>query len=407
MRLFPVLLTVFIDSLGFGLVYPIFSVLLMNPEQGFLPVNTSLAMRGWLFGLLVSGFCLGQFFGGPVLGALSDYKGRKKILLLTLWLATATYALTAIGIVFESIIVIFISRLLGGVAAGNWSVAQTVIVDTSTGEEKPKNFGLLGMAWGTGFVIGPYLGGKLSDPSICAIFNLTTPFFAASFLCLLNIVLLVWRMQESLPAIQITKISLITGIHQLREAFTSGKLRSLFFMMFVFCIGWGFFTEFCPIFLIRKFHFSGSEIANFYASIGLWIAFCQGLVIRPFLRWFSPNTLILTALLGMGCTLIIMAFIEVKFFLYCMLPALAFFEALLFPSATTIVSNVSDKQSQGHILGIYNSVQWAAIGLTPLFSGSFVAIYPYLPFAIGAMSMFFALIVFIANNRPKILSIKK
>ncbi|PWU15560.1 MAG: hypothetical protein C5B45_02250 [Chlamydiae bacterium] len=407
MRLLPVLLTVFIDSLGFGLVYPIFSVLLMNPEQGVLPAHTSLAMRGWLFGLLVSGFCLGQFFGGPVLGALSDHKGRKKILLLTLWLATATYALTAMGIVFENIIVIFISRLLGGVAAGNWSVAQTVIVDTSAGEEKTKNFGLLGMAWGTGFVIGPYLGGKLSDPSIYAIFNLTTPFFAASFLCLLNIVLLVWRMQESLPAIQFTKISLITGVHQLREAFTSDKLRSLFFMMFVFCIGWGFFTEFCPIFLIQKFHFSGSEIANFYASIGLWIAFCQGLVIRPFLRWFSPNILILTALFGMGCTLIIMTFIKVKFFLYCMLPALAFFEALLFPSATTIVSNVSNKQSQGHILGVYNSVQWAAIGLTPLFSGSFVAVYPYLPFVVGAMSMFFAFIVFIANNRSKILSIKK
>ncbi|MDR2539740.1 MAG: MFS transporter [Chlamydiales bacterium] len=330
MRLFPVLVTVFIDSVGFGLVYPIFSVLLMNPEEGFLSVNTSLAIRGWLFGLLVSGFCLGQFFGGPILGALSDYKGRKKILLLTLWLAACTYACTAFGIIFESIIVIFISRLLGGVAAGNWSVAQTIIADTSTEEEKAKNFGLLGMAWGTGFVIGPYLGGKFSDSSICAFFHLTTPFWLASVLCLLNIALLLWGMQESRLAVQWTKISLATGIHQLKEAFTSNHLRGLFFVMFVFCIGWGFFTEFCPIFLIRRFHFSGSEIANFYASIGLWIAFCQGLVIRPFLRWFSPHVLIPIALLGMSCTLIAMAFIKVKFFLYCMLPALAFLKHCFF-----------------------------------------------------------------------------
>ncbi|MGL5627434.1 MAG: MFS transporter [Candidatus Rhabdochlamydia sp.] len=399
MRLFPVLLIVFIDSLGFGLVYPIFSVLLMNPEQGFLPVHTSLAMRGWLFGLLVSGFCLGQFFGGPILGALSDYKGRKKILLLTLWIAACTYALAAIGIVFKSIILIFVARLLGGLAAGNWSVAQTVVVDTSTEKEKSTNFGLLGMAWGTGFVIGPFLGGKLSDPSVLAIFNLTTPFWAAAFLCLFNIVLLIWRLQESLPAIQVEKISLMTGIQQLKEAFTTVKLRGLFLVMFIFCIGWGFFTEFCPISLIQKFHFNGAEIANFYASMGLWIAFCQGLAIRPFLRWFSPNTLILTALIGMGFTLTIMAFINIKFFLYCILPALAFFEALLFPSTTTIVSNVSDKKLQGHILGVYNSVQWAGIGLTPLFSGSFVAIYPYLPFVVGATAMFFALMVFIANNK--------
>jgi DHA1 family tetracycline resistance protein-like MFS transporter len=399
MRLFPVLLVVFIDSLGFGLVYPIFSVLLMNPEQGFLPIHTSLAMRGWLFGLLVSGFCLGQFFGGPILGALSDYKGRKKILLLTLWIAACTYALAAIGIIFKSIILIFFARLLGGLAAGNWSVAQTVVVDTSTEKEKPMNFGLLGMAWGTGFVIGPFLGGKLSDPSVLAIFNLTTPFWVAACLCLFNIVLLIWKLQESLLVVQVGKISLMAGIQHLKEAFTSVKLRGIFLVMFIFCIGWGFFTEFCPISLIQKFHFNGAEIANFYASLGLWIAFCQGLVIRPFLRWFSPNTLIFTALIGMGCTLTIMTFINVKFFLYCILPALAFFEALLFPSTTTIVSNISDKQSQGHILGVYNSVQWAGIGLTPLFSGSFVAMYPYLPFVVGATAMFFALIVFIANNK--------
>lgn len=404
MRLFPVLLTVFIDSLGFGLVYPIFSVLLMNPEQSFLPIQTSLALRGWIFGLLVSGFCIGQFFGGPILGALSDKKGRKKILVFTLWLAAFTYALTAAGIIFQSVMIIFISRLLGGVAAGNWSVAQTVIVDTSVATEKTKNFGLLGMAWGTGFVIGPYLGGKLSDPSLFAFFSLTTPFWVAFGLCLLNVVLLLWKLEESLPAIQTTKISLFTGIHQLKAAFTSVKLRGLFLVMFVFCIGWGFFTEFCPICLIQKFHFNGSEIANFYASIGLWIAFCQGVAIRPFLKRFSPNSLILTALIGMGCTLTIMCFIKVKIYLYFMLPALGFFEALLFPSATTIVSNISGKESQGQVLGIYNSVQWAAIGLTPLFSGSFVAIYPYLPFTVGATAMFFALVLFVTDRQKKIIS---
>lgn len=87
-----------------------------------------------------------------------------------------------------------------------------------------------------------------------------------------------------------------------------------------------------------------------------------------------------------------------------MLPALGFFEALLFPSATTIVSNVSCRESQGQVLGIYNSVQWAAIGLTPLFSGSFVAIYPYLPFTVGAAAMFFALILFVANRQKKLVS---
>ncbi|QZA58465.1 hypothetical protein [Candidatus Rhabdochlamydia porcellionis] len=114
-------------------------------------------------------------------------------------------------------------------------------------------------------------------------------------------------MQESLPGIQYIEISLATGIQQFKETFTSDKLRNLFLGMFIFLPA-GFFTEFCPIFLIRKFHFNGSEIANFYASIGLWIAFRQGLVIRLFLRWFSPDALILIDLFRMGCILIIMGF---------------------------------------------------------------------------------------------------
>jgi DHA1 family tetracycline resistance protein-like MFS transporter len=280
-------------------------------------------------------------------------------------------------------------------------VAQTVVVDTSGETERTKNFGLLGMAWGTGFVIGPYLGGRFSDSSLCAIFTLTTPFWIACFLCVVNIIFLLRKLEESLPTIQATKISLSTGIQQLKEAFSSEKLGAIFLVIFVFCIGWGFFTEFCPIFLIQKFHFTGAEIANFYASIGLWIALCQGLIIRPFLQRFSPRSLIIISLMGMGCILTIMCFINIKYFLYSLLPGLCFFEALLFPSTATIVSNCSDKGSEGQVLGIYNSVQWAAIGLTPLFSGSFVALNPYLPFIVGSIAMFCALILFIANNGQK------
>ncbi|MES2121150.1 MAG: MFS transporter, partial [Chlamydiota bacterium] len=166
MRFLPLLMTVFIDSLGFGLVYPIFSSLILTPEQSILPTETSVAIRGLLFGMLVSAFCVGQFFGGPILGALSDRLGRKKILIASLWLAVIAYLLAGLGIVIHSIALLFVGRLLSGWGASNWSIAQSIIVDQSSVEEKSKNFGLLGMAWGTGFVIGPFMGGKLSDPAI-------------------------------------------------------------------------------------------------------------------------------------------------------------------------------------------------------------------------------------------------
>ena len=79
MHLIPILLTVFIDALGFGLVFPIFSPMIVSNEVGIFPPDSSLALRGLVFGLLVSAYCVGQFFGGPLLGSLSDRLGRKKV----------------------------------------------------------------------------------------------------------------------------------------------------------------------------------------------------------------------------------------------------------------------------------------------------------------------------------------
>jgi DHA1 family tetracycline resistance protein-like MFS transporter len=252
MRFLPLLFTVFIDSLCFGLVFPIFSALIMNPEQSILPMETTLNMRGWLYGILISAFCVGQFFGGPVLGALSDRMGRKKVLLITLWINFATCLIAGFSILAQSVIFLLIARLLNGGSAANWSIAQSIIVDRSSEEEKTKNFGLLGMAWGTGFVIGPFVGGILTEPDFIFGGALTTPFWFSAALCLLNILLLKKRLEESLPSNQMAKISWMAGIHHLKKAFASVKLRSIFLMMFIFCVGWGFFTEFSPIFLMHR-----------------------------------------------------------------------------------------------------------------------------------------------------------
>lgn len=395
MRFLPLLLTVFIDSLCFGLVFPIFSALIMNPEQSILPADTSISMRGWLYGLLISAFCLGQFFCGPVLGALSDRLGRKKVLLATLWICFGTCLLAGVGILAQSVILILIARLFHGGAAANWSIAQSIIVDNSTEEEKAKNFGLLGMAWGTGFVIGPFAGGILTAPDF--IFNgaLVTPFWFAAGLCLINIVMLVKYLEESLPVNRLAKVSLMAGIHHLKKAFTTPKLRSIFLMMFIFCLGWGFFTEFSPVFLIRHLGYELGEVANFYAWIGLWIAICQGILIRPFLKRFSPEVLLPCALVGLAIVLPLMLVVHETWTLFAILPFLAFFDSLIFPTASTLVSNLSDKDAQGEVLGIHNSIQWAAIGFAPLFTGSAVALIPHLPITVACVAMLIAAVVFL------------
>lgn len=393
MHFFALLFTVFIDSLGFGLVFPIFSPLIVNNEGGIFSPEVSLAMRGLIFGLLVSAYCFGVFFGGPVLGAVSDRIGRKKLLVGAMWMAFIGYIAACFGVAFQILWILFVARVLGGISAGSFAVAQSVIADISNAENKTKNFGLVGTAYWTGFVIGPFMGGKLAS------YGFTIPFAIAGFFCLLNALLLQFKFKESFTRIVNTKINWFYGISQIRKAFSFGGLRGIFTVMFISCVGWGFFTEFSPIFLNRYLGYQIGQIANFYAWIGLWIAFSQGLLIRPLLRWISPQRLLAVGLLGLCVVLAVMFKFNQNVDLLWFIPFIAFFQAFIFPSAATLVSNLGTPETQGEILGIHNAVQSAAIAIPPLFSGSLVALYPHLPVTVGSVSMLIAFVVFMIVSR--------
>lgn len=386
MSLLPILFAVFIDSLGFGLVIPIFSPLIVNNEGEIFADEVSIAVRGMIFGLLVSSFCVGQFFAGPVLGTLSDRRGRKKILMVTIWMALFGYLIAACGIWLKSLFLLFSARVLCGIAAGNFGVAQSVVANQYQEKERAKNFGLVGMAWWTGFIVGPYVGGKLS------LLGHSAPFTVSAFFCLLSALFLKWKMQETplSTAIEEKPINFLAGALQVKKAFQMAHLRWLFIIMFIVNLGWGFFTEFSPVFLIRYWEFDLEQIANFYAWMGLWIALCQGLLIRPFLKRISLETVLVIALFAMGALLPLMLWMEKTGGMFWLIPWIALAEALIFPSAATLVSNWSRKEVQGEVLGIHNSVQWAAIGITPMFSGSLVALYPHLPITVGSVAMFCA-----------------
>lgn len=396
MRIFPLLLTVFIDSLGFGLVFPIFSPMIVSNEEGMFSPEVSLVIRGLIFGLLVSSYCIGQFFGSPLLGALSDKMGRKKVLVWSMWMAFLGYIMAGLGVIFQNLWLLFLARIVAGVSAGNFAVAQSFIADVSTKDNKTKNFGLVGMSCWSGFVIGPFLGGKF------AAYGFTFPFAIAALICLFNALLLLFRVTETHVSKNEGKIQLLAGVYQIRKAFTAPELRGIFGVMFIISLGWGFFTEFSPIFLIQRLGCNTGQIANFYAWVGLWIATCQGLLIRPLLKRFNPKRLMAIGIFAMGLLLPFMLAFKGYSGLFLLVPFIAFAQALIFPNAATLVSNLSSNETQGEILGIHNSVQWAAIAFPPLFSGSFVALYPHLPITVGSISMFVAFVAFIWIYRTKV-----
>jgi DHA1 family tetracycline resistance protein-like MFS transporter len=392
MKLFTLLFTVLIDSLGFGLIFPLLSPLVMSGDGGVLSEGASLAARGLVFGVLISAFCAGQFLGSPFLGALSDRLGRKKVLLFAIALGALSYLLSAGAVMIHSIFFLLLGRFLAGVSAGNYAVVQSVVADSISEEERAKNFGLINMAWGLGFIIGPFVGVKLTH--LFSEMNMLMPFLFAALRCGVNALFVSWKLSETLQARQSEPLTLWIAGQRVKRAFQIRELRGVFVAIFIFSFGWGFFTEFSPLFLIRTFNFGVDEIGSFYAFVGVCVALCQGLLIRPFLKRFTAQQLFLGALLGLSGVLGLLLFVRTPLLFFCMMPIVALPEALIGPTSSSIVSKLAGQQNQGEVLGMYNSVQWAGIGIAPLFAGSLVALYPHLPMSVASVCMLGAFLAF-------------
>ncbi len=382
------LFTVFIDSLGFGLVFPLLSPLLME-NGGIFASDLSFSTRGLIFGSLASIYCLGQFFGSPFLGRLSDCRGRKKVLIGTLWLACFAYLLGSLAIVYKSIVLLFVSRLLCGISAGNYPVAQSMIVDMVPPENRVRGFGLINMAWGTGFILGPFLGGRFS------VFGFSTPFLFAALVCLITALLALWKLKETFASKEMLKFNMWEGITNIKKGFKNPFLKGLFYSLFIYSIGWGFFTEYSSLFLLKRLSFDVESIANFYAYAGLWIALSQGVLIRPFAKRFSPQILLRGAFVLLALSFPLMLYCKNFYHIMWVLPLISFSESIVGPASSVLVSSLASKENQGEMLGISQSIKSAGVGLAPLFSGSLVALHLHLPITIPAICTVLSLILFL------------
>lgn len=394
--LFPLFFTVFLDLLGIGIIIPIIAPLLLNPFSGVLPTATSEDMRTIILGFLIAAYPLAQFFGAPILGALADRHGRKRVLILSLIGTLIGYVIFAYGVMSENIWLLFASRALDGFTGGNISIVQSAIADISDEKTKAKNFGLIGMAFGVGFVVGPYVGGKLADPHIVSWFSFSTPFWCAALLTAVNIALVVWRVSETVRERRERPVSLFTGVRNVSRAFTLPRLRVLFLTMFLFAFGFNFFTQFFQVYLIQQFQMTQSQIGDVFAYIGIWIAIAQGGITRPVSMRFNQQQILRWSLILLACALPTLLIPQESWGLLIVLPFVAVFNGLAQPNATSLISNAADAQSQGEILGINQSIQAIAQAIPPILAGFIVNIHSYLPITISGISIFFAWVIFVA-----------
>lgn len=394
--LFVALFVVFVDYMGIGLIYPLFSTMLFDTSLTLLPPSTSNEMRGFILGVLLALMPFAQFFSSPIWGALSDAKGRKPPLIWSLLLVLLGYLVSTAGVVFSSIVTLLISRLILGFAAGNTSIVQATIVDISSPQEKSKNFGLYSMALGLGFTLGPFFGGFLGG------YGYDLPFVFASLVIALNLLVGAFFFKETHHLRFTRKLSWTMGLVQLKKAFLVKGIRSVLLASFLHYFGWSYFFEFIPVYLITSLNFTSQGLGVFYGVMGGLYAICSGYLIRPFLKLFLPESLYFIGNLVTGLCIMSIVILPSIIWFWPIAIIMSFFASFVTPNSTTLVSNSASKEIQGEALGILTSVNAAAMVLSPLLAGPIVGVHPLFSTVLGGLCMVIAASVILGVFRSRL-----
>lgn len=380
----------FVDYLGIGLVYPIFAVMLFDTGDPIFAFETSAAFRGAMLGILMGLTPLSAFVFAPFMGSISDSHGRKNTILFGMAAGCIGYALAVLAVIYHSLALLFIFRILVGITEASAAVAQAAIADISNEENKARRFSLFSSSTGLGFTIGPFAGGALAEMGMSIGLGYSLPFLLAGVLCLVNLILVFSKFPKGSTHGKKVTFNLAESFVSLKKVLLWKHLVWLFAACFCLSFAWAFFNEFMPVLLQKQFNFTLSDIGNYFAWGGVWYSISSGLLTAPLLSRYSAEKLVIAALAGCSVCMVIFSIMDNSQYVWITLPVLMFFLATAFPTLASIVSNRSEKESQGEVLGVYYSIQGCAMGVSPIFVGSLIGAYPFLTGWGSALMMLFA-----------------
>ena len=403
--LIAILFTVMLDLIGIGIIIPVVAPLILNTKI-LLGEGFSDAERNILLGLLLSSYPFAQFFGAPLLGALADRHGRRPVLLLAIAGACIGFAVFALAIHLGLFWLLFVSRSVAGFMGGSIAIAYSVMSDITPAQNRAKNFGLIGAAFGVGFIIGPFLGGTLSNPAILPWFSFQTPFITSALLAMVNLVVVYFFLPETSTSRNKTPISVLTGFTNIYKAFTNNRLSKLFSVSFLLTLGFSFFAQFFQVYMIRKFGFGPSQVANVFAYIGVWAAVTQGGLIRLIPARFGPLSVLRITLIVLSFGLILLLVPEQPWVLLLFMPLVSVSQGFSNPNMNSAISAMASPSEQGEIFGISQSLQALGLAIPPLIAGVLSNSDIRLPIAVASVIVFFAWLLVLRIPKPteKVLS---
>ncbi|MEY4373297.1 MAG: hypothetical protein RL219_2066 [Actinomycetota bacterium] len=349
--------TVALDLIGFGIVVPILGRYAERFGAGGVAV-----------GLLFASFSLAQFVFAPLLGRLSDRIGRKPVLLVSLFgTAAASFLTGAAGALW----LLFVARVLDGASGASVAVAQGAVTDMVEPDERPRALGLLGAAFGVGFVLGPVLGG------LASLGGVHLPFYIAGSLALLNAIVAIRRVPETRRA----------GDNAARSERDGRAVRiwSIAIASFLAVSAFAGFEATFALLSQRRFDLKEGGVAVVFIGIGLLLVLVQGVMVRPITKVFGSARTLEAGLVINGAGLLLLAFAERWLLLVPALALLTLGQGLVTPSLTLLVTRRVPEQHRGEALGFQQGVSAIARVAGPAVAGVlFQHVSVGAPYVLGA-----------------------
>ncbi|MEI7509002.1 MAG: TCR/Tet family MFS transporter [Flavobacterium sp.] len=383
-----IFITMLIDITGWGIIIPVIPKLIKELIHG--DISEAAKYGGWL----TFAYAITQFLFAPLIGNLSDKFGRRPIILISLFAFSMDYVLLAFA---PTITWLFVGRIIAGLTGASITTASAYIADVSTPENRAKNFGMIGAAFGLGFIIGPVIGGLLGQ------FGSRVPFYAAACLCLLNFLYGYFILPESLPIenrrnFNLKRANPIGAFMNIRKR---PSLYGLLFSLFLVYVAshsiqgnWSYFTMY-------KFHWDEKMVGISLGVIGLLVGLVQGVLIR----WINPilgnekSIYVGLGLYTLGLSLFAMATESWMVFLFLIPYCLG---GIAGPAMQAVISSKVDATEQGEIQGTLSSLMSASTIIGPPLMSSVFYYFTHndapfkfagAPFVLGASLMLISTII--------------
>ncbi len=405
-KLLPAYLLTFVNILGFSILMPILPFVVKH-----------YGAPKWVFGLLLTLYSASQFIGSPLLGAMSDQKGRKPILMvsqagtLLSWIVFLGALFIPASLMFNfttpggsavaisiPLLIIALSRILDGITGGNASVANAYVADITTPDQKSYIFGYLGGIAGIGLIIGPGIGGYTAGSSL----GYQGTILTAIGISVTALLAIKFWLKESLPQEnrrEKEKIDIANSffvLRRIREVNPKPIIKTLFIIKLFFSIMMAFYISSISLFLIDLFSFNEKELGSFMLFVGIFLAFNQAFLVKRFTKRFGQYRTLLIGLslsaVGSICLTLTDYLPLYLAFYYVMNLGLS----ICFPTFNGLIAQHANPQRQGEVMGISESINSLSLALFPVLGAAiygaigfhmyyFMAILPLIGLVIAIM----------------------